>query len=906
MKGMNINFSSFEIKFEFNKKVIIPILEKCVYETSNYAIYGTNFSDYYVKIYETFDEKVNSKLANHFVKTAHALFSANHLNLKVHNVNTINIYKAVLIDSYFDDITELIKSKYFSTYFDFYKLIFQIGEQIQNLASEEIEGFQIKPECIVTNNHMNFKLTHLEENLNTEEGRNGRTRSINDIPLAPEFERTKRYTIESNMWDFGAILYFYVTGNIPELTMGSDKVQLDFEGIKVSQVLRSIIEEMMMFKAADRTKPDKLVQKIRDILSRVLEPQIIRIEDPSLKIHQPSLFGFEIGVNHRYFENFSGYTSTTKEAKNVQDMVSQMINPNCILADESMKKLILDGWKSQEKHIKFYMELKDKLPQILNHIVASMKVLITLHSYIFRGSRACLAVFLKDGMTNVVEMILHSILENYSRINEPFVVNYTVLLLRKFKFHFKHIKIIENNYSISKMWLVEIWKEMVGFEFLRDLSNHFSFTFAIFNYFKRFKFNYFSKNCIMFIAKEFMNLFALFVNVLSFIIYSKDKVGISGTEKNAIEGFLNYLIELLENHRFSFSNSILEMSKKDFKALEVFQVSLNVKDGFGQLKEIVKSDNREFNILDFISIYFNKLIRIPESSENREFKVNPKAEAVYRDVKSARLVLGQLAKGILETDMMSLAVFSVPGFIYTEGPSVPIGFNASKLGVEKSELVLPGRSTSKDQTFNLKEVKTFGPAKIYVEFGVQVDLNKEQEDLRKEEAILRSNPREEPQLRLATPIPVKEAQMVNKLSMREEYINMGKGDENFESQEGLEKFLLSVFARSVDEWIVNFNDLNFENLLASGSTCNVYRGFYRSLCVAIKKLTKPDNEAKIKFLKEFKREISLLVSLPNHPSLLTLIGFCIKSHEVYLISEYCEGGTLFDILYKKKSTFRLN
>ena len=42
-----------------------------------------------------FDEKVNSKLANHFVKTAHALFSANHLNLKVHNVNTINNYNII-------------------------------------------------------------------------------------------------------------------------------------------------------------------------------------------------------------------------------------------------------------------------------------------------------------------------------------------------------------------------------------------------------------------------------------------------------------------------------------------------------------------------------------------------------------------------------------------------------------------------------------------------------------------------------------------------------------------------------------------------------------------------------------------------------------------------------------------
>lgn len=62
----------------------------------------------------------------------------------------------------------------------------------------------------------------------------------------------------------------------------------------------------------------------------------------------------------------------------------------------------------------------------------------------------------------------------------------------------------------------------------------------------------------------------------------------------------------------------------------------------------------------------------------------------------------------------------------------------------------------------------------------------------------------------------------------------------------------------------------------------------------------------MKFLKEFKREISLLVSVPSHSSLLTLLGFSINDDEVCLVTEYCEGGTLFDILYKKFYPFQLS
>ncbi len=122
----------------------------------------------------------------------------------------------------------------------------------------------------------------------------------------------------------------------------------------------------------------------------------------------------------------------------------------------------------------------------------------------------------------------------------------------------------------------------------------------------------------------------------------------------------------------------------------------------------------------------------------------------------------------------------------------------------------------------------------------------------------------------------------------------------------LEKFLLKEFKRSVEEWIIDFNELHLDNLIATGSTCKVYKGKYKNISVAIKKITGVQNVKKMKFLKEFKREIALLISLPAHSSLLTLIGFCIEENDVYLVTEFCEGGTLFDIIYRKGTNFKLS
>ena len=53
-------------------------------------------------------------------------------------------------------------------------------------------------------------------------------------------------------------------------------------------------------------------------------------------------------------------------------------------------------------------------------------------------------------------------------------------------------------------------------------------------------------------------------------------------------------------------------------------------------------------------------------------------------------------------------------------------------------------------------------------------------------------------------------------------------------------------------------------------------------------------------MKEFRREISALINLGNHKNLVQFVGVSINDIEVWVLTEFCHGGTLFDLLHKQK------
>jgi serine/threonine protein kinase len=96
-------------------------------------------------------------------------------------------------------------------------------------------------------------------------------------------------------------------------------------------------------------------------------------------------------------------------------------------------------------------------------------------------------------------------------------------------------------------------------------------------------------------------------------------------------------------------------------------------------------------------------------------------------------------------------------------------------------------------------------------------------------------------------------------------------------------------------WLVTMEELKCGELLGTGSSCSVYKGFYRRTRVAIKMLR---NTQASKFTKEFYREIAAMSSL-RHPNLVLFMGACV-SPSMAIVTEFCAGDTLFKLLHERK------
>ena len=119
------------------------------------------------------------------------------------------------------------------------------------------------------------------------------------------------------------------------------------------------------------------------------------------------------------------------------------------------------------------------------------------------------------------------------------------------------------------------------------------------------------------------------------------------------------------------------------------------------------------------------------------------------------------------------------------------------------------------------------------------------------------------------------------------------------NQAGLEHNLL------VSQYKTNpFTDYQKVKELGSGSFATVYlvkhniTGAVRAM-KEIKKMAvegEEDNEI------EIINEINILMKM-DHPNIVKIFGFYITSNYYYLITEYCEGGSLFDLIINNKGPF---
>mmetsp|Transcript_66987 Transcript_66987/g.190039 ORF Transcript_66987/g.190039 Transcript_66987/m.190039 type:complete len:453 (-) Transcript_66987:642-2000(-) len=87
-------------------------------------------------------------------------------------------------------------------------------------------------------------------------------------------------------------------------------------------------------------------------------------------------------------------------------------------------------------------------------------------------------------------------------------------------------------------------------------------------------------------------------------------------------------------------------------------------------------------------------------------------------------------------------------------------------------------------------------------------------------------------------------------------------------------------------------DVTIQRSIATGSTSEVFSGFWKSRQVAVKRLTVDDK----KKANVFVRELGVM-SRTRHPNLVRLLGFCHGASTFDVVLEMCQGGTLFHLLH---------
>lgn len=132
--------------------------------------------------------------------------------------------------------------------------------------------------------------------------------------------------------------------------------------------------------------------------------------------------------------------------------------------------------------------------------------------------------------------------------------------------------------------------------------------------------------------------------------------------------------------------------------------------------------------------------------------------------------------------------------------------------------------------------------------------------------------------------------------------NNNKKEESKEKiyeMEDVLSFLKYEFSKPIFQFIINQNSIKILNLIGYGGTSQVFLGNYRGTDVAIKKIKV--KEINDNYYKEFKNEIVALTMI-RHPNLVIFMGTMIdNNNNLCIVTEYCKGGTLFDLLYKKKN-----
>ncbi|CEF68841.1 Slipper [Strongyloides ratti] len=115
---------------------------------------------------------------------------------------------------------------------------------------------------------------------------------------------------------------------------------------------------------------------------------------------------------------------------------------------------------------------------------------------------------------------------------------------------------------------------------------------------------------------------------------------------------------------------------------------------------------------------------------------------------------------------------------------------------------------------------------------------------------------------------------------------------------------MNIFTYNIDYENINYNyikkkDLYFDkkkDIIGKGAFSFVYKAYYKNNIVAFKRAV-PEHYFGRKIITSLEHEIKILKSV-NHINIIKLIGISLDIKEIGIVLEYCQGGTLADLIHK--------
>mmetsp|Transcript_5315 Transcript_5315/g.8221 ORF Transcript_5315/g.8221 Transcript_5315/m.8221 type:complete len:1096 (+) Transcript_5315:131-3418(+) len=148
-------------------------------------------------------------------------------------------------------------------------------------------------------------------------------------------------------------------------------------------------------------------------------------------------------------------------------------------------------------------------------------------------------------------------------------------------------------------------------------------------------------------------------------------------------------------------------------------------------------------------------------------------------------------------------------------------------------------------------------------------------------------------------------------------------DQDNSGQITFDEFLLGVSSFNIDlsrlnlesvakkpvatkyEWEVPYEQLVLGKKLGEGSFGIVWKGSWHGTTVAIKKLKFEKAAMPPDVLEDFRKEVAILGRL-RHPNVLLFMGACTESPNYCMVTEFLEGGSLFDLMHDKHLKLNLD